>query len=254
MTSTTTPLRVAFDSFTGEPGLDAAVSAALLEAVGAGEEPETLRLYRPGHVVAFGRQDLAASGYPEAAAAARRLGYDAVERLAGGRAAVFTPGTVAFGWAIPDPDPRTSTEQRFRSISELIRDTLIGLGVDARVGEVPGEYCPGRFSVNAGGTLKLMGVGQRLKRHAAHVGGVLVVDDPDAINAVLDPVYAALDLDWRPAATGAVADVVAGATVESAIAALLDLLRSQRPIEEGSISEGVALRGRHLAPQHLSPR
>ena len=78
MTSPTMPLRVVSESFVDEPGLDAAISAALLEAVDGGEEPETLRLYRPGKVVAFGRQDVAAPGYTEAVTAARGLGYDAV--------------------------------------------------------------------------------------------------------------------------------------------------------------------------------
>ena len=59
-------------------------------------------------------------------------------------------------------------------MAELIAATLRGLGVDARVGEVPGEYCPGAYSVNARGAVKLSGIGQRMIRGGAHMGGVVV--------------------------------------------------------------------------------
>ena len=51
------------------------------------------------------------------------------------------------------------------------------LGVDARVGEVPREYCPGDYCVNARGQTKLAGIGQRLIKGAWHIGGVIVVDE-----------------------------------------------------------------------------
>src|SRR3546814_3395762 len=44
----------------------------------------------------FGRQDTITAGYRDAVRAARSMGYEVVERLAGGRAAVFTTGTLAF--------------------------------------------------------------------------------------------------------------------------------------------------------------
>jgi octanoyl-[GcvH]:protein N-octanoyltransferase len=69
---------------------------------------------------------------------------------------------------------------------------------------VPGEYCPGRWSVNAGGTRKLAGVGQRVISGGAHVGTVVVAEDAASIRRVLEPVYAALELDWDPATAGAV--------------------------------------------------
>ena len=72
------------------------------------------------------------------------------------------------------------------------------------MGEVAGEYCPGRYSVNARGAAKLAGIGQRVVGGGSHTGIVLVVEGEDRINAVLEPVYAALGLDWNPAASGSV--------------------------------------------------
>ena len=175
-----------------------------MRRVAAGELPETLRLARPARVVAFAKRDALSDGYAEAVAAARAAGFGSVLRLAGGRAAVFHEGTLELAHAVPDPDPRPGIHDRFEATAELVAQALTRLGVDARVGEVPGEYCPGRWSVNAGGARKLAGIGQRVISGGAHVGTVIVVDDAAAVRGVLEPVYAALGLDWDPATVGAV--------------------------------------------------
>ena len=172
----------------------------------AGELPPTVRIHRPGNEVAFGRQDIASPGYDSAADAARAAGFAAVERLAGGRAAVFHQGTIAIARAYSDPQPPKRTYARFEEMADLIADALRGLGVDARVGEVPGEYCPGAYSVNARGQTKLAGIGQRMIRGGAHMGGVVVASGGSEISRVLVPVYRALELDWDPATSGSVAD------------------------------------------------
>src|SRR5918996_345664 len=129
-----------------------------MERVGAGELPETLRLARPGPIVAFAKQDAVAPGYADAVDAARAGGFEAILRLAGGRAAVFHEGTLALSHAVPDRDPRPRIHARFEATAALLARALARLGVDARVGEVPGEYCPGGYSVNAGGKRKLAGI------------------------------------------------------------------------------------------------
>ena len=198
------PLRVLSDCYPDDPAFDTAVSQATMRRVAAGELPETLRLARPARVVAFAKRDALAPGYAEAVAAGRALGFGSMLRLAGGRAAVFHEGTLELAHAVPDPDPRRTIHDRFEATAELIARALASLGIDARVGEVPGEYCPGRWSVNAGGARKLAGIGQRVISGGAHVGTVIVAEDAAAVRAVLEPVYAALSLEWDPATVGAV--------------------------------------------------
>src|SRR5690349_776676 len=187
-------IRLVSQGFPEPPAMDTAVSHALLRRVSDGLEPETLRLHRPGPVVAFGPKDRLQPGFAAAVRASAARGFGSVQRLAGGRAAVFHEETIAFAWVIPERDPRTGITSRFREISALVRDALRSIGVDARVGEVPGEYCPGEYSVNARGRAKVMGVGQRLVRQAAHVGGVIVVGGADRVRDVLLPVNDALAL------------------------------------------------------------
>ena len=207
-------------AFADRPAYDTALSRALLEEVASGSHPEALRLHRPGDVVAFSVLDRARAGFDAAVAAARDAGFGSVLRLAGGRAAVFHAETLAFAWCIPDADPRSGIRARFDETAAVIAEALQSLGVDARVGEVPGEYCPGEHSVNAGGKLKLMGVGQRIVRGSAHVGGVLVVGRSDRVRDALLPVYDAMDFAWDPGTVGAVEDVVPGVTMDEVREAL----------------------------------
>lgn len=240
------------DSFPDEPALDTAVSRALLERVAAGELPETLRLARPAPMVAFAKQDAVSPAYPEAVRAAREHGFEAVLRLAGGRAAVFHEGTIELAHAIPDPDPRPGIHDRFERSAELVARALRRLGVDARVGELPREYCPGGYSVNAGGRTKLAGLGQRLIAGGAHIGGVIVVDGADRVRDALVPVYRALDLDWDPATAGAVSEEAPGTRIEDVIEALrAEYTAGYEPVEARIDEETLAL-ARRLAPEHLA--
>jgi lipoate-protein ligase A len=218
------PLRLVRRGFRDRPAFGTAVSEATLIRVAAGELAPTFRLHRPPRELAFSKQDRVAQGFDAAVRAARAGGFEPVLRLAGGRAAVFHEGTLAFAWATPDKRAVARTRERFELAAGVVAAALRRLGVDARIGEVPGEYCPGAWSVNAEGRLKLAGIGQRMIAGAAHVGGVVVASGGEAIRAALEPVYEALELDWDPATAGSVADVVPGvglADVEGALIAEL---------------------------------
>jgi len=227
----------------GRPALDTALSRSFLDLVASGEAPETFRLYRPDDVLAFSGLDAVRPGFRDAVAAARAHGFAPMLRLAGGRAAVFLRESLAFAWSIPAADPRTGVHDRFRELAEIVESALRGLGVDARVGEVPGEYCPGEWSVNARGAVKLMGVGQRMVRGAAHVGGVIVVGASARARTVLEPVYAELGYALEPATVGAVEDEAAGATPER----VAEALRAELSRRHALVGADEALTDRALA-------
>jgi octanoyl-[GcvH]:protein N-octanoyltransferase len=217
--------------------------------VAAGELPATIRIHRPAREVAFGRQDVVSPGYPAAVRAAEEAGFAGVERLAGGRAALFHEGTIAIARAYPDPHPPRRTYARFEEMSELVAAALASLGVDARVGEVPGEYCPGGYSVNARGSSKLVGIGQRMIRGGAHVGVVIVVSGSRLLRETLVPVYEALGLDWDPDTAGSVSDEL-GREVDcdEVVDALLSQLRGRQALREGDLdAETLGLAERLLA-------
>ena len=126
-----------------DPLLDVALGPALLAAVAADGGPDRLRLYRPGPTLAFSGRDCATPGIGAAAAAARAP--DSL-RCAGAPVVGPPPITAApCAWTTSAPtrgghgrDPRP-----VHGFGELLVGALRGLGVDARLGPVPGEYCPG---------------------------------------------------------------------------------------------------------------
>jgi lipoate-protein ligase A len=224
------------ESFPERPAFDTAVSRALLLAVAEGRSPAALRLHDPGDVVAFSLLDRVQPGFAAAVAAARAQGFGAVLRLAGGRAAVFTHETLGFAWCSPDPEPRATIAARFEEAASLVAAALCRLGVDARLGAVPGEYCPGDHSVNAGGKRKLAGLGQRIARGAAHVGGVIVLGGGARIRDVLTPVYARMGFAWDPATVGSIEDEVGPVPRVAVIDALLAELAKRHTLERGLLA------------------
>jgi len=244
-------LTLVTESFLEHPALDVAVSHSALGAVARGDIGAVFRLHVPGPVVAFGRADRVQPGYLEAVRAASAHGFAAVERLAGGRAAVFHESTLAFALAVPEDDPKAGIKKRYETIAEVMVSAFESLGVDARIGELPGEYCPGQWSVNVAGRVKVMGVGQRLVRGASHVGGVVVVDESERIRDVLIPVYRALGLDWDPRTSGALADRAPGLDNSKVASAIVSAMSGRFDIERGELPDSVIEEARTLLPDHL---
>ena len=159
-------------SFEDDPALDVAVSRAVMLRVAAGELPETLRLARPGGVGGLRQARRGgADGYDDAVR--RRHAQRASTRCCGWPAAGRRSSTRTRSSSATPCPTRTRVSvihERFERTAARIARALAGLGVDARVGEVPGEYCPGRYSVNACGVSKLAGIGQRVVAGGSHTG------------------------------------------------------------------------------------
>ncbi len=247
------PITLHTEGFPDEPGLDIAVSAVLHEWVGRGEAGPTARIHTTSRMVAFGRRDTHEDRYAEAAALSRAEGYAPVERLAGGRAAVFHEGTLGVSLVTPEADATVGIHDRFETITTLTVHAFRLLGIDPEVGEVPGEYCPGEYSVSAGGRVKLAGYGQRLIRGAAHVGGVVVVSGADEVNRLLVPIYDVLDLPLDPAATGAIEHERGPVTVEAVIGAFSHALAQQWDVEHLPLPTPLVDVARERVPGLLSP-
>jgi lipoate-protein ligase A len=235
----------------GEPAESAAHeisrSHALMLRVAAGELPSALRMYRPAPTVAFGKLDTLRPGYAAAAEAARRHGYEPVLRMPGGHAAAYHHQSLGLDIVTAVADPVPGTHERFREAGERLAGALSELGVDARVGEVPGEYCPGAYSVNARGKVKLIGTAQRLVRGAALLGATIVVRDGAGVREVLRDVYERLELDFDDSTAGSVAEEVPGVSVNDVERAVL---AAYPEIEYGSLDEATLALARTLVPQH----
>jgi octanoyl-[GcvH]:protein N-octanoyltransferase len=207
---------------TGDHTDEMAATRTLLADVAAGRHPPALRLYRPQPTVAFSRRETHRPGYPAAVAAAHRHGFQPVVRNAGGQAVAYAPGSLVVELVGPDPSPVDRLRARFAAFAGTLAATLRTLGVDASVGRLDGEYCPGDYSILGAGRIKLAGTAQRLVSRAWLCSASLIVEDAAPLRAVLIDVYHCLQVSWRPETLAAAADLTPAITVpdvETAIGA-----------------------------------
>lgn len=237
------------DRFPDDPALDAAVTHALLRQVGAGERGPVARVFRPGPTMAFGRLDALAPGYERARAAAREHGYAPLLRLGGGHAAGYDEGSLLVELIRPVRTIAEGIQERFAALTELLVETLAHLGIAARVGELPGEYCAGDHSVHAAG-VKLAGTAQRTIKGASLVTAMLIVEHGDRLRAALTDVYAALEIDWRPATAAAAADVVRSLTAADAERTLIAALAVRERLTAGTLGDDALARAERLRAGH----
>jgi octanoyl-[GcvH]:protein N-octanoyltransferase len=240
--------------FPDDPALDVAVGHALLERAARGEIEPTLRVYRPGPTCAFGRLDTLAPGFGAAVAAARAHGFEPVLRQPGGHAAAYDAGALCIDHVRPEAEAIPRLQARFEAAGGLFASALRAVGVDSRVGEIPGEYCPGQWTVSARGAVKLVGTAQRLVRGGSLLGAVVLVRGGARVRAVLSDVNAALGLEWAPATAGAAEDEVPGLSVEDVERAVLDVYAGEfGPFVDGALDAATVSRARELAERTRLP-
>lgn len=241
-------MRLLTASLSEDPALDVALGAALLELAAADPDAAPLfRIDRPAPTLSFGRLDRIRPGFAAAAAAAHAHGFAPTLRVGGGQAAAIHEGALSIG--IAQPHDGATTRERFAWLAEVVQGALARVGVMAERGRLPDEYCPGDWSLHAGG-VKLAGLSQRVKKDATWTEGLLIVTGAAAARAVLTPVYAALDLPLDPATVGAVEDVAPGVTVDDVAAALADELAARGPVMPVELDPVALATARELRARH----
>ncbi len=197
----------------GEPAMELAAATALVRRASAGEVAEAVRIYRPAEpVLVFGRRDTRHPGFAAAVQAGRAAGFVPLVRAVGGRPVAYASEALVIDHVRHDLRATEEQQSRFKAFGQLYADTLGALGIDARVGEVAGEYCPGPESINARGAVKLVGTGQRVVRNAWLFSSLTVVGDDDRIRSLLIEVYANLELPFDPATVGSLSTERPGLT------------------------------------------
>ena len=240
-------------SLGGDEATELAIAHALLRRAGEGEVDEALHIYRPMRpTVVFGRRDTRLPGYAAAIEAARAAGFETGVRAVGGRAVAYTDRAVVVDHVRAEPQAPTGMDRRFEEFGHRFAQVLRDLGIDARVGPVPGEYCPGAHSVNARDEVKLVGTAQRVLPRAWLFSSLVAVGDRDRVRAVLTDVYGHLDLPFAPASVGSLDAEVEGIT-PAAVVETVARAWGVGPDRAAELEEATVARARALAPDHRMP-
>lgn len=242
------PFDVALGPPAADPQRELDDVVARLRATRPGD-PGMISLTRATPTAAFSRRDTLLPGYTAARTVVSSLGFTPVIRPVGGHLAVYDEGSLLLHAWGPHEDPRADIQARFVALGEALAAALRGVGVDARLGPVPGEYCDGRYSVNAGGTTKLVGTGQRIVRGGFLFSAVVIVQAGPALAAALRSAYRLLDLDLDPNSVGGVSDGRPDLTLDVVGAHLLGALA---PLLPGAVVPRALSTHQQPSPRHAS--
>ena len=234
-------MRVLVGSAPGGEATNLALGHLLARRAEREDSFEALHVYRPsGRAAVFGRRETRLPGFPAAVRAARDAGFEPLIRATGGRAVAYTEQSVVVHHVHHEREPVGGNDARFIGFGHLLVGVMLTLGVEAQLGAVPGEYCPGAHSVNARGEAKLIGTAQRVLRQAWLFSSLVVVGDETELRPVLTEIYGHLGQPFDPTSVGslsaenpaldasgvegALLTAFAGSTVAQPVSAFGDLL------------------------------
>jgi octanoyl-[GcvH]:protein N-octanoyltransferase len=166
-----------------------------------------LRFRRPRPTAAFSPQDTTHPDYEDIKERARARGFEPIERGTGGRLTLFDENALGITIIAPHAAPHGQMIKRYEILSNAIAKGLQNLGIDARVGELPNEYCPGKYSVNAEGRIKLVGVAQRMNQRCLQMGAIVSVHRSEEACAGIAEAYRGMGLNFDPLTYGAITDL-----------------------------------------------
>ena len=235
----------------GDQALELAVAHALVRRASSGEIDGVLRVYRPsGAVAVFGRRETRLEGFPRAVRAVSGARFEPVVRATGGRAVAYTEQALVIDHVSRDLHAPQALDQRFETFGRMFADVFRRLGVDAHVGPVPGEYCPGAQSVNARGVVKLVGTAQRVVRDAWLFSSLVVVGDAARVRPVLTDVYRHLDQEFDGASVGSLRGEAPTLDLDTVEDALLAAYGDLGPLEPTPVDARTMDVANELVVQH----
>lgn len=231
---------------------------AVFEEVSSGVRPPTISITPSTRHVGVTRRDTFRPGFGDAVRAADGLGYPVLVRGAGGGATAADSGT--FGFSIIRPSAsggsRNGIRERYDEAAGLVLGAFARLGVHAEIGEVRDEFCPGDHSIRFGSYengMKIVGIAQRLTNRATSVGGIVLVRGEEELARVLEGVYGAMRLPFRPAAVGSLRRAGCEASVEEVVEAFAAEAESRYGTKPVSIEERTLETARRDGVRYLIP-
>src|SRR5215216_3639378 len=179
----------------------------VFDQVAGGTRPATVSITPSTRHVGVTRRDTFRPGFEEAVGAAGEMGYPVLVRSSGGGATAADRGTFGFSIIRPadEKESKRGIRERYDEAAALVLGAFSRLGVMAEVGEVREEFCPGDHSIRVGdveGGMKIVGIAQRITRLATSVGGIVLVEGERELARVLERVYNAMQLPFRPQSVG----------------------------------------------------
>lgn len=231
----------------------------VFEQVASGARPTTISITASARHVGVTRRDTRRPGFDEAVRASNEEGYPVMVRGSGGGATAAAEGTFGFSIVRPagEDEIHRSISDRYDEAAALVLGAFSRLGLEAEVGEVQSEFCPGDHSIRVGGWeegMKLVGIAQRITRRATSVGGIVLVHGEEELAKVLEKVYRAMQLPFRSGSVGSLRQAGVDAGVEGVIEAFAEEAEGRYGAQRVGLDEGMLEAARRTGGQHRISR
>lgn len=218
-----------------EPESDISIAPRLLTHAVQQSAGAFVRIYRPKRTMAFSTRDRAHPSFPRLLSISEDHGFEPVIRSPGGRAVAYHEESVVIDFLSSENSPRTLIKERFEAVGSIFVEVLALLGITARVGEIPREYCPGKYSVTSN-SVKLVGSAQRLVRGGWLLSSSIIVRNGFPVREVLSDIYSAMDYDMDPRTIMALNEIESSIESEDFISLFTDLLRERFDLADCELS------------------
>ncbi len=214
------------------PLSDLQASKRLLHVVASRPElGSVMRVYQPGPTLAFSRKEETMPGFAEAVSEALAFGFEPVIRPAGGRMVALDQQWLVVDIVSPEPDHAKPHRDVYTAYGDLFIEALASLGVQAGMGPVPGEYCPGDYSINARGAVKIVGTAQRVTRDARLFSASIPFEITPSVREMFIRINRILDLEWNPDTLGSISSEAPSVTLDELERALIGVLAQDSALE-----------------------
>jgi lipoate-protein ligase A len=172
--------------------------------------------------VAFSGLEQRLAGFQDAVGEALAFHFEPVVRPAGGRMVVLDEDWVVIDIITPERYLEVAHRDVYQQFGNTFVSILRDFGVDASMGAVDGEYCPGDYSINARGAVKLVGTAQRVRRGARLFSACIPFSVSSTVASLFERINSSLRLDWNPMTLGGLDNEVKGLTIEDLERALIN--------------------------------
>ena len=228
-----------------KPESDISIAPRLLKYTVANSAGAFARIYRPKRTLALSNLDRAHRNFPQILALAQETGFSPVVRSPGGRAVAYHEESVIFDLVCSEKNPRESVSKRFSAIGEIFVQVLGELGIDSKVGQIPMEYCPGKYSVTTD-SAKLVGTAQRIVRGGWLLSSSIIVRNCLPIRELLSRVYGLMEFQMNPATIEALNETDSHIKTERFIDEFIAKLRGQFEIEDCELTASGSFKVREV--------
>jgi lipoate-protein ligase A len=115
----------------------------------------------------------------------------------------------------------------FEEFGAIFVSILRSFGVEASLGSVTGEYCPGEYSINARGAVKLVGTAQRVRRGARLFSACVPYSISASVAFLFERINEMLGLQWRPETLSGLDQEAAGLSIAGLEQTLIESFSAQ---------------------------